>query len=242
MPRAPREQAVEQPPDRPAPAPVRAPTLEGPAAVMFLQSTAGNQAVARSLARRALQREPASPGVDHAADASNVTITFLMRDLNLKSRDASTIDFLHEPGVSFQVAPKEAPQPVVQAALSAMNLHLQRHGKDLVELSVDPQASIGGDKPTVGAQLQAEFHVSSTFSMTAGSLGRSRPSVSSPSRASTTSMPEVTLPKTVCLPSSHGAASVVTMKNCEPFVLGPAFAIASAPRTTLWSLISSSNV
>jgi hypothetical protein len=167
MPRAPREQAVEQPPDRPAPAPVRAAALEGPAAVMFLQSTAGNQAVARSLARRALQREPASPGVDHAADASNVTITFLMRDLNLKSRDASTIDFLHEPGVSFQVAPKEAPQPVVQAALSAMNLHLQRNGKDLVELSVDPQASIGGDKPTVGAQAQAEFHVSSTFSMTA---------------------------------------------------------------------------
>jgi hypothetical protein len=28
-------------------------------------------------------------------------------------------------------------------------------------------------------------------------------------------------PKTVCLPSSHGAASVVTMKNCEPFVFGP---------------------
>ena len=48
-------------------------------------------------------------------------------------------------------------------------------------------------------------------------------------------------PKTVCLPSSHGAASVVTMKNCEPFVFGPALAIASAPRTTLCWLISSSN-
>ena len=40
-------------------------------------------------------------------------------------------------------------------------------------------------------------------------------------------------PKTVCLPSSQGAASVVTMKNCEPLVFGPAFAIASAPRTIL---------
>ena len=49
-------------------------------------------------------------------------------------------------------------------------------------------------------------------------------------------------PKTVCLPSSHGASSVVTMKNCEPLVFGPALAMASAPRTTLWSLISSSNV
>ena len=52
----------------------------------------------------------------------------------------------------------------------------------------------------------------------------------------------VTLPNTVCLPSSHGAASVVTMKNCEPFVFGPALAIASAPRTTLCWLNSSSNV
>ena len=55
-------------------------------------------------------------------------------------------------------------------------------------------------------------------------------------------MPDVTWPNTVCLPSSHGAASTVTMKNCEPFVLGPALAMASAPRTTLWSLNSSSNV
>ena len=31
------------------------------------------------------------------------------------------------------------------------------------------------------------------------------------------------------------------MKNCEPFVFGPEFAIASAPLTTLWSLNSSSN-
>ena len=36
-------------------------------------------------------------------------------------------------------------------------------------------------------------------------------------------------------------ASAVTMKNWLPFVFGPAFAIASAPRTTLSSLNSSSN-
>jgi hypothetical protein len=38
---------------------------------------------------------------------------------------------------------------------------------------------------------------------------------------STTSWPEATWPNTVCLPSSHGHASAVTMKNCEPFVFGP---------------------
>ena len=58
---------------------------------------------------------------------------------------------------------------------------------------------------------------------------------------STTSIPSVTRPKTVCLPSSQGQASAVTMKNWLPFVFGPAFAIASAPRTTFWSLNSSSN-
>ena len=50
--------------------------------------------------------------------------------------------------------------------------------------------------------------------------GRPAP-VSRPSIASTASMPEATRPKTVCLPSSHGAASVVTMKNWLPFVFGP---------------------
>ena len=38
--------------------------------------------------------------------------------------------------------------------------------------------------------------------------------------ASATSCPEVMRPKTVCLPSSQGHASAVTMKNCEPFVSG----------------------
>ncbi len=62
--------------------------------------------------------------------------------------------------------------------------------------------------------------------MTTGSSGRSRSSRSTKEILSATSWPEVTRPNTVCLPSSHGAASVVTMKNCEPFVFGPAFAIA----------------
>ncbi len=141
-----------------------------PAAVMWLQSMAGNQAVMRGLARSAvLQREPAAPGVDLGAEARNVTVTMVLRNFNLpKSGDASTIDFLHEPGISIQVAPKQAPEPVLQAALSAMNLHLQRHGKDLVEIAVGPQASAGGgEKPSVGAQAQAQIHVSSTFSFTA---------------------------------------------------------------------------
>lgn len=37
-------------------------------------------------------------------------------------------------------------------------------------------------------------------------------------------IPSRTLPKTTCFPSSHGAL-VARMKNCDPLVSGPAFAI-----------------
>ena len=58
----------------------------------------------------------------------------------------------------------------------------------------------------------------------------------------TTSMPSVTSPKTTCLPSSHGV-STVQMKNCEPFVFGPAFAIESTPAPVCVNLkFSSANV
>src|SRR5690242_21460641 len=76
-------------------------------------------------------------------------------------------------------------------------------------------------------------------SITTGSFGRSRASFGTREISSTTSIPSVTRPKTVCLPSSHGHASAVTMKNWLPFVFGPAFAIASAPRSTLCWLNSS---
>jgi hypothetical protein len=176
MPRA-RQDAADDRRDRAVPprAPAEAAPLVSDAAdILRLQATAGNQAVTRSLARRALlQREAGgggpSPGVDHEAEARNVTVTFVLRDFNLPpSGDTSSVDFLHEPGVSIQVAPKQAPEPVVQAAIAALNVHLARHGKDLVELSIGPQASAGGgNNPSAGAKAQAEFHVSSTFSFTA---------------------------------------------------------------------------
>src|SRR5215831_3025117 len=45
---------------------------------------------------------------------------------------------------------------------------------------------------------------------------------------STTSCPSTTSPKMVCLPVSQVVGATV-MKNCEPFVFGPAFAMASLP-------------
>ncbi len=108
------------------------------------------------------------PAVDLAADANNVTVTLVLRNFNLPaSGDASTIDFLHEPGLSIQVSPG-TPQPVVQAAIAAINVHLRQHGRDLVELSVSPQASVDSTgRPSAGLQGQAELHVTASFSITA---------------------------------------------------------------------------
>ena len=65
----------------------------------------------------------------------------------------------------------------------------------------------------LGALLLGGRHqAASTVSIFASSRGRSRPSVGRPSSSSTISMPDFTSPNTVCLPSSHGAASTVTMK------------------------------
>jgi hypothetical protein len=71
--------------------------------------------------------------------------------------------------VSIQVTPG-TPQPVVQAAIAAINAHLRRHGRDLVEVSVSPQASLDSSgRPAVGAQAQAEIHVTASASLTVAS-------------------------------------------------------------------------
>jgi hypothetical protein len=193
-----------------------------PAALLRLQSTAGNRAVTRHLLARQPTVTPTGPpattgappapadvpgrskvldppdptpnvaagkgdddavhpAVDLAADASNVTVTLVLRNFNLPaSGDASTIDFLHEPGVSIQISPG-TPQPVVQAAIAAINVHLKRHGKDLVELSVSPQGSLDSTgKPQGGLQGQAELHVTASFSITAATSVSVSPHSDSP--------------------------------------------------------------
>ena len=44
----------------------------------------------------------------------------------------------------------------------------------------------------------------------------------------TVSIPDTTDPKTTCFPSKNGVCAV-QMKNWDPFVLGPAFAIDNVP-------------
>ena len=48
-------------------------------------------------------------------------------------------------------------------------------------------------------------------------------------------------PNTTCLPSSHSVLTV-QMKNCDPLVLGPAFAIERIPGPVCFSCKSNKNV
>ena len=125
------------------------------------------------------------PAGDLAADQSNVTVTLVLRNFNLPpSGDASTIDFLHEPGVSIQVTPGTS-SSVAQAAIAAINVHLRRHGKDLVELSASPQGALDtGKGPSVGLQGQAELHVSASFSVTLASSLKAAPHNDTPDPSS----------------------------------------------------------
>lgn len=64
--------------------------------------------------------------------------------------------------------------------------------------------------------------------MTTGVCGRSLPSVSTISMRLTSAIPSATSPNTTCLPSRCGVVRNV-MKNCDPLVPGPAFAIDNRP-------------
>src|SRR5262249_22699284 len=60
-------------------------------------------------------------------------------------------------------------------------------------------------------------------------LARGNPlSVPNASILRTTSIPATTLPKTTCLPSRCGAGAV-QMKNCDPLVFRPRFAMLTTP-------------
>jgi hypothetical protein len=111
------------------------------------------------------------PGVDIGADAKQVTISLVYRDFNFPKSEDAVVEWLHEPNISIQVSPGTS-QAVVQAAIAAINAHLKRHAKDIVEFSVSPQVAVPTDDPggtSVGIQGQAEFHVTATFSITASS-------------------------------------------------------------------------
>lgn len=80
-----------------------------------------------------------------------------------------------------------------------------------------------------GTAVGHDYSVIVTFMISTFLNGRSPLSVGTVPMMSTISMPFTTLPKTLCLPSSHVVSSAWTMKNWLPLVFGPAFAIEIWP-------------
>ena len=111
--------------------------------------------------------ERVEPGVDLAADTQTVTVTAVLRNLNAGS--IGSLDLLSEPNVSLVFAPGPQPQPVVQAAIAALNLHIRARGREVLSLTVSPQAGVGPSGPTAGVGAQAEYHITTSFSLTATS-------------------------------------------------------------------------
>ena len=99
------------------------------------------------------------------------------RDLNLKSfgddDDAPLgIDLLHEPNFQLTLSPDPNNAQVYQAALTLINIHFRRNKKEFIEAGLGIGASY--TRPTGAlagnAQLQVEWHITSSFSLTASSV------------------------------------------------------------------------
>jgi len=197
MPRAPHTRAPDarreaEPgaaPARPAPIPT-----DGPSRVLWLQRAAGNRAVAAQLARQPAPAPAAAPagkvvgappptsvegpqpGADLGAGAETVTLTFVIRDLHLKGRDPTAIDWLHEPGVEVEATRGRVPQPVLSAGISALNYHLRIHGKDIAEVALGVKGGVDHEgTPEAGAEVKAQVAISATFSISAGTSLKASP-------------------------------------------------------------------
>jgi hypothetical protein len=111
--------------------------------------------------------EPWGVGVDASLDTGmNFQIAAVLRHLDGTRFRAGTVivDFLHEPTLSATVSLDPRPGHFGTAvglfSLTALNLHFQRHGHDLVELALG-QMGVGLDgrgNPVFGAGAQAEIH------------------------------------------------------------------------------------
>ena len=109
--------------------------------------------------------DDASPGeAQLASDGKSVTLTVVA---NVDAGHIGSLDILHQPGISIQATPGDAPQPLVQAAIAALNAHIRSHGQDLIEVSVSPQVQAGPGGVATSIQAQAELHITTSFSITA---------------------------------------------------------------------------
>src|SRR5579862_171876 len=116
-----------------------------------------------------------------------------------------------------------------------MSEYSQHSGLSTQDFSYSFTVSFGAYSCFCFCSTVTEMIFTSGFGLSPGPVGET-PSLS------TTSVPFITLPKTVCRPSNHGVPPFfVTIKNCEPFVFGPELAIDSAYCSFLCGLFANSS-
>jgi hypothetical protein len=118
-------------------------------------------------------------------------------------------------------------------------------GTDRLELGVYLLGLLHLDLRAPSAKCAPHAHgprTSPQSAMMTSTWGLSPAAFATFSMALTTSIPSTTFPKTTWRPSSHEVTTVV-MKNCEPFVSLPAFAMLRKPGAVCLSLkFSSANL
>ena len=113
----------------------------------------------------------------HGASPTTYSVSLVWRNVNLHTfggeHTPTAVDLIHEPNFSLQLSPDPQNPQVYQAAVTIVNWHLRRHGEDLVEIGLSAMGQLNSaGTPGAGAQLQAELHLTSHFSLTAStSLG-----------------------------------------------------------------------
>jgi outer membrane protein OmpA-like peptidoglycan-associated protein len=100
------------------------------------------------------------------------TITLIWRNWNVRQFGSEqariALDVGHEPNVSVVISPDPQNRQIYQAAITLLNLHLRRHGEDLVEIGLSAQGQVNNTGTFGGAaQAQVELHLTSRFSLTA---------------------------------------------------------------------------
>jgi len=137
----------------------------------------------QTVAGKETEQEKAHAGVDFTKSISanppqfpnpeTYAIAIVYRDFNLKSfgdDDAPFgVDIGHEPNFQLTLSPDPHNAQLYQAAFTLINLHFRRHKKEFIEIGLSPQ--FGFSQPSgsfnAGAQLQAEWHITSKFSLVA---------------------------------------------------------------------------
>lgn len=141
--------------------------------------------VVASPENKATEKETAHLGFDFSKSLSSnpplfpnpetYALSLVFRDFNIKSFGDDNapfgVDLGHEPNIQLTLSPDPHNAQIYQAAFTLINLHFRRNKNEFIEAGLGVGANYASPSGTVSgqAQLQVEWHVTSSFSVVASS-------------------------------------------------------------------------